>query len=127
MVGGAALGGLGVFFAWVGLDAAGQWSDAIGVFVGLIGLAVSVYGVVLARQAVTRPGPRGPVGAGGGVRQRVDAGRDSFTAGRDQHFGGAAGGGSTPPPAGEVAQEVRAGRDGFTAGGDQHFGQRRPR
>ena len=73
IAGGVALVGLGVFFAFTGLEPAGQWSGVIGAFVGLIGLGVSVYGVVLARRgsAAGQSGGQAVVGStvGGEVLQ----------------------------------------------------------
>jgi hypothetical protein len=42
----AAMAGLGVYFARVGLDDAGKISGVIGVFVALAGLGVAVYGTI---------------------------------------------------------------------------------
>ncbi|MCK2221683.1 hypothetical protein MF672_048945 [Actinomadura sp. ATCC 31491] len=47
----AALAGLGVYFARVGLDAADKLSSVIGVFAALIGLALAGYGALPARAA----------------------------------------------------------------------------
>ncbi|GIG60625.1 hypothetical protein Lfu02_49970 [Longispora fulva] len=50
LVGGLALVGLGAFFVVAGLDRADKLASAIGLFVGLGGLGVSVYGLVLTRR-----------------------------------------------------------------------------
>jgi hypothetical protein len=96
ITGGLALVGLGWFFLTVGLEQADRWASAIGVFVAVAALAVSLFGVVLvyrARRVSHDPGDKaGGSRAAGGVHQRVRAGRDAYTAGRDQHFGGQAGG-----------------------------------
>ncbi|WP_153534465.1 hypothetical protein [Actinomadura macrotermitis] len=54
VAGGVLLVGLGVVFVLVGLDKADKISSTLGVFIGLIGLALSVYGVVLARRALAQ-------------------------------------------------------------------------
>lgn len=57
LVGGAAVAlGLVVFFIWTGLDAADKIASVTGLFVGVVGLIASVYGLVLAR----RPEPALP-------------------------------------------------------------------
>lgn len=43
------LAGLGAYFAIVGLDKANELAGIIGVFVGLAGLSLSVYGIVRER------------------------------------------------------------------------------
>jgi hypothetical protein len=48
--------GVGVVFYLVGLDAADKIASSAGLFVGLAGLGVSIYGIVLAR----RPAPPPP-------------------------------------------------------------------
>lgn len=53
MVGGVALAGLGIAFLFAGLDDADKIASVIGAFVGLIGLALSGYGVILARRGST--------------------------------------------------------------------------
>lgn len=50
MAAGGLVGALGVVFVVLGLDRADQLASVVGVFVGLAGLGVSVYGVVLARR-----------------------------------------------------------------------------
>ncbi|WP_182876986.1 tetratricopeptide repeat protein [Microbispora sp. H10670] len=68
-VAGLALVALGVLLFRAGLDDADKWASVIGVFVGLLGLGLSGYGVVLSRRAlrsdhqatevrVTASGPR---------------------------------------------------------------------
>jgi Co/Zn/Cd efflux system component len=54
IIGGLALIGLRVFFVVNGLDRASKLASVIGVFVGLLGLVVSVYGVALARRGPTQ-------------------------------------------------------------------------
>ncbi|MFI6800982.1 hypothetical protein [Streptosporangium canum] len=54
---GFALVVLGVLLFKAGLDDADKWASVIGVFVGLLGLGLSGYGVVLARRAL-RSGPQ---------------------------------------------------------------------
>ncbi|MET7400419.1 hypothetical protein ABZS66_43725 [Dactylosporangium sp. NPDC005572] len=94
VVGGLVLVGLGTLFVVLGLARADQLASVIGAFVGLTGLPVAVYGVVLARRALpSQDGAPLAAGAGtappaaGGVHHQVRAGRDAYTAGRDQHFG----------------------------------------
>ncbi|PRH78009.1 hypothetical protein C6N75_17140, partial [Streptomyces solincola] len=38
------LAGLGAFFAFQGLDRADKWASVLGLFVGVAGLALAVYG-----------------------------------------------------------------------------------
>jgi drug/metabolite transporter (DMT)-like permease len=70
IVGGLILVALGVLFVITGLDTAGKLSEVIGAFAALIGLALSVYGVVLARRARAQP-----IAPGRQRVDRVDAGR----------------------------------------------------
>lgn len=51
----AALAGLAVYFAVAGLDKADQFSGLIGEFVGLAGLVLSGYGLVLTRRGTAEP------------------------------------------------------------------------
>ncbi|MEV6602846.1 hypothetical protein [Kutzneria sp. NPDC051319] len=51
IVGGVALVALGVFVTVTNPIAAGLWSSVLGAFIGLVGVALSVYGIVLARRA----------------------------------------------------------------------------
>src|SRR5690606_9338018 len=55
---GLAFVALGVFLFKAGLDDADKWSSVIGAFVGLAGLILSGYGVVLSRRAMHRDPPR---------------------------------------------------------------------
>ncbi|QPP06502.1 hypothetical protein G4Z16_08915 [Streptomyces bathyalis] len=60
-----ALTGLGLLFAHRGLEAADQLSSVLGTFVGVTGLALSVYGTVSARrdrQSSTPPMPSARAG-----------------------------------------------------------------
>jgi hypothetical protein len=87
---GLALVTVGVFFGVARLDDADKWGSVIGALVALLGLPMTVYGVVLARRGLLSSA--GQLDTGGGnasqaVRQRVRAGRDAYVAGRDQHFG----------------------------------------
>jgi hypothetical protein len=87
----AALAGLGVYFNRVGLDEADKLSSVIGAFVGLLGLGLAAYGIVLSRRGVQgddRPQPTTQItGTASGQGQVNQAGRDAYQAGRDQHFG----------------------------------------
>jgi hypothetical protein len=92
----AAPAGLGVYLNRVGLDEADKLSSVIGGFVGLLGLGLAAYGIVLSRrtaQAGDRPPrPSGErsvqiTGTASGQGQVNQAGRDAYQAGRDQHFG----------------------------------------
>ncbi|MFC4114794.1 hypothetical protein [Nonomuraea zeae] len=56
----AALVGLGVYFARVGLADADQLASVIGVFVALAGLGVSVYGLITARPPAQPEPPEPP-------------------------------------------------------------------
>ncbi|HEU5157320.1 MAG TPA: hypothetical protein VFU43_10000 [Streptosporangiaceae bacterium] len=65
LAGGLLLAGVGVVFGFVGLDKADKISSSAGFFVGVAGLVVSVYGVILARRAVPlpqQPAPAAPSG-----------------------------------------------------------------
>ncbi|MFE2867855.1 hypothetical protein [Embleya sp. NPDC059259] len=75
--------GLGVFFAVAGLEDADKLASVIGVFVGLVGLGLSVYGIVLARRSPPSPGPTGLGAAVGSVRNVFSGGtaRDVYQAG----------------------------------------------
>jgi hypothetical protein len=55
ITGGLALIGLGVYFVVIGLDRANKLAGVTGVFAALIGLGLSVYGVVLTRRGLTQP------------------------------------------------------------------------
>jgi len=61
LAGGLILAGVGVVFLVVGLDKADKIASSAGLFVGLAGLGVSVYGVILARRASTPPIPPTPL------------------------------------------------------------------
>ncbi|MDQ3405414.1 MAG: hypothetical protein M3548_18820 [Actinomycetota bacterium] len=71
LAGGLALVGAGVVvFVVVGLDRADKLASVTGVFVGLAGLAVAVYGVMLARRGSAAAGQVvGSSTVGGGVTQ----------------------------------------------------------
>src|SRR5690348_12201447 len=49
---GLAMIGLGVRFAAIGVSNADQWSSTLGIFVSVIGLAVSIYSAVLTRRSL---------------------------------------------------------------------------
>ncbi|WP_214103911.1 hypothetical protein [Acrocarpospora catenulata] len=49
---GLALAGLAAYFVKVGLDDADKTASVIGAFIGLIGLGLAGYGIVLSRQAL---------------------------------------------------------------------------
>jgi hypothetical protein len=63
LLAGAALVALGLSFVAVGLYEASEIAGVIGAFVGLIGMGLSVYGIVLARrpQSAERAGVAGQV------------------------------------------------------------------
>lgn len=74
--------GLGVLMVGVGLDKADKLASVLGLFVGLVGLALSVFGTLLARrapaarrQSVTGSSVRGGIIQVQGVRGglRIDA------------------------------------------------------
>jgi drug/metabolite transporter (DMT)-like permease len=52
VVGGVTLIGLGVLFVVAGLDKADKIASILGAFIGLVGLVLAGYGVVLARRAL---------------------------------------------------------------------------
>ncbi|MGW9372215.1 hypothetical protein ACWGVR_19570 [Streptomyces xanthophaeus] len=74
VVAGLGVVGLGVFFAVAGLDDADKLASVIGVFVGLAGLGLSVYGIVLARRS-SRPGPSPTAGGVGSSHNEFTGGR----------------------------------------------------
>lgn len=108
---GLALVGLGVWLGVADLDRADKLASVAGVFVGLVGLVLSVYGVVLARRAVRSSGDRGDgqvverVHASSGL-DVVDAVGGSVHLGAGQAIASGARAGTVPPqPLGE--QSVR--------------------
>lgn len=107
----AALVGLGVYFATVGLDEADKLASVIGVFVAVAGLGVAVYGLIAERRTVGSSG-----GGGEGVRQRAKAtGRGRVRqAGRDINNGPAQrpASGQNDGDAPAVRQQAKAGGDG---------------
>lgn len=120
-----AVAGLLVYFAVVGLEKADKLASVIGALVGLVGLAVAVFGL-LAPSTRGEGSSDGGDGSGSGwsggerrVRQKARAsGRGRITQ---------VGGNSTAPPAGasnpaigEVRQRARASEDGQISqtGGD---------
>jgi hypothetical protein len=68
--------GAALWFAAVRLDVADQWGSVAGGTAAVLGLPLTIYGIVLARRG----------GAAGGVQQRIQPGRDAYVAGRDQYF-----------------------------------------
>ncbi|MBM0203731.1 hypothetical protein JNW90_11875 [Micromonospora sp. STR1s_5] len=94
VIGGLALLGLGVLFVTLGLDQSDKVASVTGAFSALLGLPLSVYGIVLARRNVSgQPAAEGarkvsdPASPALGLHQQIHAGRDAYTAGGDQHFG----------------------------------------
>ncbi|GAA3937597.1 hypothetical protein GCM10023085_18700 [Actinomadura viridis] len=69
----AAVAGVAVYLASVGLDKADKWASVGGLFIGLAGLSLTVNGVVRARRTPEPEPPRGPQpGSGAGdVRNEV--------------------------------------------------------
>jgi hypothetical protein len=55
LVGGLLLAGLSIYFVKIGLDRADKVASAISALVGLVGLGLAAYGVVLARAVPTHP------------------------------------------------------------------------
>ena len=102
VIGGLALVGLGGFFGVTRLDDADKWGSVVGATVALLGLPITVYGLVLARRG-------GPDEDSGG--QRVD--RVTAGAGVDvvDGVGGSVRLGVPAPPAasGAVAPAVGSG------------------
>jgi hypothetical protein len=111
----AALAGLGIYLARVGLDDADKLASVIGLFVALAGLAVAVYGLVAERRG------------SGSTRQRARAtGRGRVNqAGRDLHAGSpppaAAGDGGTGP--GDVGQDPHNVQQSAKATGEGRINQ----
>jgi hypothetical protein len=66
---GLLLAAVGVVFVLVGLDKADKIASSAGFFVGLAGLGVSVYGVILARGATPPPPAREPASASPALRE----------------------------------------------------------
>ncbi|MFG1874237.1 hypothetical protein ACGFIV_05305 [Sphaerisporangium sp. NPDC049003] len=90
--------GLGVYFTTVGLDKADKLASVIGVFIGLAGLALAIYGL-LADRRTGPPSPRPSTAQDtGSVRNEIHGGT---------HYGPVIQGrdfrqvnlGSSPPPA----------------------------
>lgn len=83
VVAGLVTAGVGVFFAVIGVEDADQWSGILGLFVGVAGLVVAVYGAVLTRRSMTSA-PASPTGgeavhntiSGGTFRQSTVQARD---------------------------------------------------
>ncbi|GAA4101021.1 hypothetical protein [Actinomadura miaoliensis] len=104
-----AVAGLGVYFAVVGLDRADKLASVVGALVAVVGLALTVYGLV--------------AGSGAGRRVRQDA--RASGRGRVHQVGGnqtaspPAGGGTDVPD--RVRQRARVTEDGevWQVGGDQ--------
>jgi hypothetical protein len=65
---GLVLAGVGVFFVVAGLEDADRWASVFSMFLTALGLAVSVYGVVLTRSGLARQGPAAGQRVGGDVR-----------------------------------------------------------
>ncbi|MFI6582806.1 hypothetical protein [Embleya sp. NPDC050493] len=75
--------GPGVFLAVAGLDDADELASVIGVFVGLVGLGLSVYGIVLARRPPPSPEPIAPGATAAGSSHNEFTGgtaRDAYIA-----------------------------------------------
>jgi hypothetical protein len=100
---GAAVAGLGVYFAVAGLGKASELAGVAGVFIGLAGLVVAVYGVRQAhRDAVTSSEAGGQSvvrsSAGGGITQVHRAG-GSVRVGNVPHAEAAPSAGAVRDPA----------------------------
>ena len=71
VIGGLVLVGFGLFFGITRLDDADKWGSVVGATTALLGLPMTVYGLVLARRAGSREDGRGQhvdrVSAGAGV------------------------------------------------------------
>ena len=102
----AALVALGGYFAAVGLDKADELASVIGVFVAVVGLAVTAYGMVADRRAA---------GGGQGAGRAAAPGERSITIGRDN-----TGIASTGDGAINVQQQAKASGNGriYQAGRD---------
>lgn len=68
VVAGIVLAGIGVFFTKVGLDDADRWSSVFSMFTTVLGLVVSVYGVVLTRRGLAQQSPAAGQRVRGDVR-----------------------------------------------------------
>lgn len=92
---GLVLLGLGGYVVIIGLDQADKLSSVIGLFVGLVGLALSLYGTIAARNATpsppTRAGTGGPAEGRGGVQGNTFNGPSVIQSGdhnqQHNHFG----------------------------------------
>lgn len=90
----AALAGLGVYFAVVGLDKADKWASVIGVFVAISGLVVAIAGLFTDRHNSSSGGS-----GGGQASPRVSAsGERSVAIGGDNSGNISTGDGATGPP-----------------------------
>lgn len=95
--------GLGMHFVRIGLDRADKVSSALGIFVSAIGLAVAVYGMVLARrskQPIGRQAVSSSRVGGDVVQVRNVRGSTKITLGRAQT---ALKSNGIDPPSGDVA------------------------
>ncbi|WP_214324614.1 hypothetical protein [Nonomuraea sediminis] len=73
----AALVGLGVYFAKVGLEEADKLASVIGVFVALVGLGVAVYGLRVDRNLGSGDGQDAPRVSASGERSIAIGGANS--------------------------------------------------
>lgn len=64
VAGGVVLLGLGAYAVHVGLDTANKVAGVIGAFAELVGLALSIYAIVLARRGASSAAVEQPTGAG---------------------------------------------------------------
>ncbi|MGA5869201.1 hypothetical protein [Streptomyces cinereoruber] len=108
---GIGLVALGVLFFRAGLESADRLASVIGVFVGIVGLALAAYGTAQTRRTPSAPpaGHQGDVTGATGATDVTNVIRDatvggSVRQGRDMTFGRGARGGA--PQAGGVSNSV---------------------
>ncbi|WP_256106313.1 hypothetical protein [Streptomyces sp. ODS05-4] len=85
------LAGLGAFLAFQGLDRADKWASVLGLFVGVAGLALAVYGA-------RAPGQSADGATAGGSVNQVRGVAGDVTIGAPRPAAPPPPAGSTPPP-----------------------------
>ena len=87
LVVGLALVGLGVWFAVVRLDDADKWASVVAALVAVLGVPMTVYGLVLSRRAGERAGQEPATFTGGAQARATNHGIAIGQVGGDVHFG----------------------------------------